>query len=624
MTVTDPSGETFTTNLTYAITNPPPVAETDGVLSIVEDTPTTVDLLGNDGNPDGDDLTITEINGIAVTVGVPATLPSGAVVTLNSDNTVSYNPVTDYNGPDSFTYTVSDGQGGIDTATVNLNVTAVNDVPVVTPATSGEAALPPQSSLDGEMVSVSVSGPFSDIDGDPLTFTAEGLPTGLTIDPVTGVISGTLLAGASVDGPYTVTITGTDPDGQTVSTEFIWTVENIAPESVTPLPGVAVNDSDVVSIPTAANFVDLDGDELTYAVTGLPAGLTIDPNTGVISGTVDSSASQNGPYDVTVTAIDADGLTGESTFTLGVSNVAPLVNLPVLPVIAPVAGESINIDLGATSQDPDGDAGLTYSSDDLPPGLSIDARTGVISGAPTIPQAEPYSFTVTVSDGEGGETQITLTLQVNEDGFVDRNAQVERVTVEVSVDPYEFLESQSIDLRSYFHDRAFAARDAYGRMFGDFEFRGGMVAINVPGMTGECSYMFVEAIASDHNVMVSLGSTFPMSCDVNVRSWDVEMADGSQLPAWANWSKGADFVDMSRQIDVDAIRLKVRALLDNGSTTSAAIEVDLSTGAVTQVGEAYAQGQTLQQQMALESLAFREQLAEADKAQDALLHALAG
>jgi len=160
VTVTDPSGETFTTNVTYDISNPAPVAEDDGILEVVEDTPTVLDVLGNDVDPDGDDLTITEINGTPVNVGVPVTLPSGAVVTLNTDGTLNYEPSSDFNGLDSFTYTIDDGQGGTDTAAVNLEVTPVNDAPIVTPSTPGEAALPPQSNLDGDMPIVDVSGPF--------------------------------------------------------------------------------------------------------------------------------------------------------------------------------------------------------------------------------------------------------------------------------------------------------------------------------------------------------------------------------------------------------------------------------------------------------------------------------
>ncbi|WP_233349903.1 Ig-like domain-containing protein [Litorimonas cladophorae] len=624
VTATDSDGETFTTNLTYILGNLPPVAGVDANLSVVEDTPTVLDLIGNDVDSDGDVLTITAINGTPITVDVPTTLPSGAIVTLNSDGSVSYDPVADYNGPDSFSYTISDGEGGTDIATVALDVTPVNDGPVVTPTIPGDAALPPQFNVDGATVSVPLAGPFSDIDDNPLTFTATGLPDGLSIDPITGIVSGTLSASASTDGPYTVIVTAMDTDGETVSTEFVWTVENITPTVVTPLADVAGLDGGEVFIPTADNFVDGDGDAVAFAATGLPDGLSIDPETGVISGTIAGSASQSGPYTVTVTVTDAQGEIAESTFVLSVENPAPVVSQPIMPVTAPVVGENVLIDVGAATQDPDGDADLTYSADDLPPGLSIDPKTGIISGVPKEPRAEPYVFTVTVTDGEGGVTEVVLSLQVNEDGYVEPiEPELTLPDVEL-VDPYEFLEGQPIDLQRYFHDRALDARDDHGRMFGDRDFRGGMVIVNVPGMGEDCAYMVVEAVANDHNVTVSMGSTFPMVCDVTVKSWDIRMADGSQVPSWVDWSNGADSMDITRPLDAETIRLQVRALLDNGRTTSTTVEVDLRTGIVTQVGNAYAQGQTLQQQMTLEAMALREQVAEVDVAQDALLRALAG
>ncbi|MFK4823134.1 putative Ig domain-containing protein, partial [Ochrobactrum quorumnocens] len=75
-------------------------------------------------------------------------------------------------------------------------------------------------------------------------------------------------------------------------------------------------------------FKDVDGDTLTYSATGLPKGLTLDPNTGIISGTIDPSASQEGvggAHSVTITA--SDGTTSvDQTFTWTVSNPAPVAN----------------------------------------------------------------------------------------------------------------------------------------------------------------------------------------------------------------------------------------------------------------------------------------------------------
>ena len=612
VTVTDPSGETFTTNVTYVITNPAPVATDDGVLEVVEDTPTMLDLIGNDNDPDGDDLIITEINGTPVTIGEPTELPSGAVVTVNPDGTVIYEPVDEYNGPDSFTYTISDGEGGTDTATVMLDVTSVNDAPSLIPSdpsnpvdpNNPSAVLPPRENVDGETIDpVDVSGPFEDIDGDPLTFTAVGLPDGLMIDPETGVITGTLPPGTSANGPFTVTITATDPDGESVSTNFVWEVENVAPVVVTPLPPVTANDGDEVVIPTASNFDDPDGDDVTYVATGLPDGLTIDPETGDISGTIKGSASVDGPYEVTVTVTDAQGESISSTFTLDVLNPAPVVDLVKLPsgsiVDEAVVGEEVMIDVAEVVSDPDADVNLTYFADDLPPGMTLDPETGVISGAPTVAQDGPYVFTVFVSDGEGGITPIEVRLFVTEDGFI-APLETEADSILTDVDPYEFLEGKPIDLKRYFYDRALDSRDDFGRMFGDKDFRGGMVVSQITDFNNGAAYLVVEAVAHEHHINVLLASPLDISPDMSVKSWDVDMANGGSLPQWIDWHEGSDFMNIQRPLDVDTVRLKVRALLDNGRSATTTVEIDLNTGAIVEIGNSFSQSQTLGDQLKLE------------------------
>ena len=156
-------------------------------------------------------------------MGQPVTLPSGAIVTLNPDGTVEYEPVEQYNGPDGFTYTISDGEGGTDIAEVTLDVTPVNDTPTLVTLDGnvkvGEddtlsSVLLPQSNIDGDIITpLDISVGFADVDDVALTFTAEGLPPGLTLNPQTGLIEGTLSSDTSGNGSYTVTITATDPDG---------------------------------------------------------------------------------------------------------------------------------------------------------------------------------------------------------------------------------------------------------------------------------------------------------------------------------------------------------------------------------------------------------------------------
>jgi hypothetical protein len=158
----------------------------------------------------------------------------------------------------------------------------------------------PQENAEGDSVSLQVEASDPD-EGDTLTYSASGLPDGLTIGPATGLISGTISYDASASSPYTTTLTVTD-DGSPQLTDtavFNWTVTNTnrLPEVVNPgsqfsLPG------DSVSLQITAS--DPDGEDLTYAATGLPDALSIDPATGLISGTVTTGSVGNNTAEVAV------------------------------------------------------------------------------------------------------------------------------------------------------------------------------------------------------------------------------------------------------------------------------------------------------------------------------------
>ncbi len=116
--------------------NQPPVAVTDTVTTD-EDTAVNISVLANDSDPDSNALTVTNVNGSLVIVGTPITLSSGALLTLNADNTFTYDPnaqfetlAVDETASDSFTYTISDGSF-TSTASVNLTINGVNDAPTL-------------------------------------------------------------------------------------------------------------------------------------------------------------------------------------------------------------------------------------------------------------------------------------------------------------------------------------------------------------------------------------------------------------------------------------------------------------------------------------------------------------
>jgi VCBS repeat-containing protein len=112
-TISDGKGGTSTATVNIGVTsvNDAPVAVNDSYTT-QEDTPLTIavpGVLGNDTDVDGDTLTVTEF-----------TQPTNGTLTQNEDGSFSYSPNANYNGSDSFTYTISDGKGGTSTAPSTL------------------------------------------------------------------------------------------------------------------------------------------------------------------------------------------------------------------------------------------------------------------------------------------------------------------------------------------------------------------------------------------------------------------------------------------------------------------------------------------------------------------------
>jgi len=119
----------------------PPIANPDSYTAS-DDSVLTVSapgVLANDSDPDGDTLSVGQVNGSAADVGTPVTLPSGAVLTVHQDGSFSYDPNGQFEGggTDSFTYTVSDGHGDEATATVTITVTASGNLSVSASLGSG-------------------------------------------------------------------------------------------------------------------------------------------------------------------------------------------------------------------------------------------------------------------------------------------------------------------------------------------------------------------------------------------------------------------------------------------------------------------------------------------------------
>lgn len=169
------------------------------------------------------------------------------------------------------------------------------------PVVSGPGA---QSVVEGEMIRLQIVS--ADPNDDPLTYSALNLPPGLSVDPATGVVSGTIDPGAAAGSPYASTLRASDGT-LTGSRNARWTVATSGPFNTAP---TVTNPSDqtgvegqAVSLPIAATDPDA-GNVLMYSATGLPPGLWLDCVSGVISGTIAPGAASGGPYAVRVTVSD--------------------------------------------------------------------------------------------------------------------------------------------------------------------------------------------------------------------------------------------------------------------------------------------------------------------------------
>jgi len=229
----------------------PPVAVNDSITTNVS-TPITFDPRTNDSDPDNDPLTITATG--------PA---SHGTVVINSGTSLTYTPTTGYAGADSFTYTISDGRGGMATATVS--------------ATIGGPNQPPVARADTIAIQKSMATSYdprindNDPDNDPITITAVSTPSHGTAT----ILSGTQIRYTPTSGylgadSFTYTIS--DGQGHSVTateTINVQSTKNNSPNGTN--DNVTVTSSPFTFDPRV-NDSDPDGDTITIvSLSGTPS-----------------------------------------------------------------------------------------------------------------------------------------------------------------------------------------------------------------------------------------------------------------------------------------------------------------------------------------------------------------
>lgn len=196
--ISDGNGGTDSATVTVTVTAPnantAPVANDDNFTIVQDSAATSFTVLGNDTDADSDTLSITGVSNIS----------NGGTATVNGTN-ISYQPAAGFSGTETFTYDISDGNGGTDSATVTVTVTVANNAPVA----NNDSFTVTQNSGS---TSFAVLGNDTDADSDTLSITGiSNISRGGTV-----TISGTNISyrpATGVSGSETFTYTISDSNG---------------------------------------------------------------------------------------------------------------------------------------------------------------------------------------------------------------------------------------------------------------------------------------------------------------------------------------------------------------------------------------------------------------------------
>jgi hypothetical protein len=352
------------------VNNQPPVLNEIGNKSVNENSLLTVGVTASDA--DGD----------AITYSVSG-LPSGATF---AGQTFNWTPTYSQAGNYTVTFVVSDGKAQ-DSETITITANNVNRAPVL-------SSIGNKSVHVDDLLTFSVSA--TDPDGDAVTYSVEGLPSGA----VFANQSFSWTPSYQQADTYQVTFIASDGQAQDSKTVTI-TVNNVnQPPVLAAIGSKSVSENSALSFSVSAT--DADGDTITYSAQNLPTGANFSGQT--FSWT--PGYEQAGTYQVTFIASDGSGQDSE-TITITANNVNRA------PVLGAIGNKSVNenslLTVGITASDADGDT-ITYSVNGLPSGATFAGQT--FNWTPTYSQAGNYTVTFVVSDGQMQDSE-TITITAN-------------------------------------------------------------------------------------------------------------------------------------------------------------------------------------------------------------------
>lgn len=282
-----------------------------------EDTSLTIpssDLLSRYTDPDGDNLVISSV-----------TANTGGSVTLSTDQlSINFTPTLNFTSLAKFTYTVSDGKGGIVSGEATINITPINDKPTLKPAPNNTNRTPEDTAL--EISVAQLISNFEDIEGDSLTLASIQNPSNGTVAFNSDRSKVIFTPNANFNGSasFNYAISDGQPDGS-VSDNFTIDVQAINDEPI--IKNVLNNTAEgleetPLSIPVKQltnNFTDPDGDTIELASVASLVGGSVNIVGSNVIFTPEKDFTSTASFQYTVK--DSVRSPSADTFTIKVKNV---------------------------------------------------------------------------------------------------------------------------------------------------------------------------------------------------------------------------------------------------------------------------------------------------------------
>ncbi|MBS1829070.1 MAG: putative Ig domain-containing protein [Acidobacteria bacterium] len=314
---------------------------------------------------------------------ISGSLPQG--LTLSTAGVISGVPAV--NGTSTFTVQVTDGAGATATRQLSIQIGAA--------LTISPDTLPGGSVGTAYSQALTASGATGAL---TWSVSSGALPGGVTLGAGTGLLSGTPTAA----GSFNFTVRVQDANNAAATKAYSVVIgEGLTITTASPLPAASENVAYSQTLATAGGTAPF---SWSLSVGSLPPGLTLNTNSGVISGTPTTA----GNYSFIVQVRDARQVSGQKAFTLLVGGRIAITTPATLP------NATIRTPYSETLIAAAGIGPYTWSlaPGGIPPlGMTVD-RDGVLSGTPT--NAGTFTFTVQVTDSAGASASRTFTLTVQQ------------------------------------------------------------------------------------------------------------------------------------------------------------------------------------------------------------------